>query len=140
MSISGCAGGSQRRRPLSPGTSRRNALLDEALGRRGPADRGWCPRRSTPAPHTGRSPQDKFIVDDDVTRDRVWWETNAPMEPAAFDRLLEDAIAAVTRKRLHAQTLSRRCRSAPRLEVTVFTETAWHALFIRNLLMPRCRR
>jgi phosphoenolpyruvate carboxykinase (ATP) len=89
----------------------------------------------TTAPHTGRSPQDKFIVADEVTRDRVWWTTNAPMAPEVFDRLLEDAITAVSRKRLHAQTLSAGADPRHRLEVTVFTETAWHAHFIRNLLI-----
>ena len=89
----------------------------------------------TTGSHTGRSPQDKFIVEDELTRDRVWWETNAPMRPEAFERLLEDAIEAVGRKRLHAQTLWAGADPRHRFEVTVFTETAWHALFIRNLLI-----
>ena len=110
-------------------------LIDEAVA----AGEGRLTKHGalsvTTAPHTGRSPQDKFIVDDEVTHDRVWWETNAPMRPEHFERLLEDAIAAVGRKRLHAQTLWAGADARHRLEVTVFTETAWHALFIRNLLI-----
>jgi phosphoenolpyruvate carboxykinase (ATP) len=89
----------------------------------------------TTAPHTGRSPQDKFIVDEDATHDRVWWATNTPMRPEAFERLLDDAIDAVSRRRLHAQTLFAGADPRHRFEVTIFTETAWHALFIRNLLI-----
>ena len=35
--------------------------------------------------HTGRSPKDKYIVRDDQTRDRVWWQQNQPMERPAFE-------------------------------------------------------
>jgi phosphoenolpyruvate carboxykinase (ATP) len=85
--------------------------------------------------HTGRSPQDKFIVSDALTRERVWWDNNSAMQPAAFELLLRDAVEAVGRKRLHAQSLHAGADPAHRMQVTVFTETAWHALFIRNLLI-----
>ena len=38
---------------------------------------------------TGRSVKDKYIVRDALTESKVWWETNQPMEPAAFERLLD---------------------------------------------------
>src|SRR6186997_874528 len=38
--------------------------------------------------HTGRSPQDKFIVDEPTTRDQIWWgEVNHPISEADYDRL-----------------------------------------------------
>ncbi|NNJ54572.1 MAG: phosphoenolpyruvate carboxykinase (ATP), partial [Bacteroidia bacterium] len=42
---------------------------------------------------TGRSPKDKFSVEDDLTRDQVWWgEINQPYAPEKFDALLEKVI------------------------------------------------
>jgi phosphoenolpyruvate carboxykinase (ATP) len=36
--------------------------------------------------NTGRSPQDRFIVRDSISEDKVWWgKVNIPFEPAAFE-------------------------------------------------------
>ena len=38
--------------------------------------------------HTGRSPQDKFIVDEPRSHDKIWWgEVNRPISEAHYDRL-----------------------------------------------------
>src|SRR3954465_3693148 len=42
------------------------------------------------APHTGRSAKDKYLVDEPGISDRIWWEKNVRLEPAAFERLQED--------------------------------------------------
>jgi phosphoenolpyruvate carboxykinase (ATP) len=96
------------------------------------ADGAFVARTGT---HTGRSPSDKFIVKDDTTADRVWWEANSPMHPATFATLLSDVIAALPSRELHVQNLWAGADPAHRMQVTVFTETAWHAAFIRNLLI-----
>ena len=90
---------------------------------------------ATTGAHTGRSPRDKYVVRDDLTRDRVWWDNAAAMEPAAFDALLEDFLEAMNGRGLFRQDLSAGADPAHRFGVTVFTETAWHALFIRHLLI-----
>jgi phosphoenolpyruvate carboxykinase (ATP) len=84
---------------------------------------------------TGRSVKDKFIVRDAATADTVWWDNSQPMSPAHFEALLSDMLAAVEGKALHAQHLSAGADPRHQLAVSVFTETAWHALFIRNLLI-----
>ena len=85
--------------------------------------------------YTGRSVKDKFIVRDALTDDKVWWDNSQPMNPAHFDALLADMLAAVDGKALHAQRLLAGADARHELAVNVFTETAWHALFIRNLLI-----
>ena len=85
--------------------------------------------------HTGRSPKDKFIVRDALTDGKVWWDNTAAMAPESFDRLLDDALAYLKDRPLFAQDLAAGADAAHRLNVTVFTEQAWHALFIRNLLI-----
>ena len=45
------------------------------------------------APHTGRSAKDKFLVEEPGTKDSIWWEKNARLEPESFERLQEDVRA-----------------------------------------------
>ena len=89
----------------------------------------------TTGAYTGRSPKDKFIVADATTHDRVWWDNSAALTPAQFDALLADALGALRGAPLYAQELSAGADPAHRFAITVFTETAWHSLFIRNLLI-----
>ena len=43
---------------------------------------------------TGRSPKDRFIVKDDITKDRVWWgDINIPFDADKFDKLYDKVVA-----------------------------------------------
>jgi phosphoenolpyruvate carboxykinase (ATP) len=84
---------------------------------------------------TGRSVKDKFIVRDAATADTVWWQSSAPMSGEHFSALLADFETAARSRALHVQELHAGADPRHRLGVTVITETAWHALFIRNLLI-----
>jgi phosphoenolpyruvate carboxykinase (ATP) len=85
--------------------------------------------------HTGRSPKDKFVVRDETTEDAVWWENNGSITPENFDALLNDFIAHAEGKELFAQDLYGGADPSHRVRARVFTEYAWHSLFIRNLLI-----
>jgi phosphoenolpyruvate carboxykinase (ATP) len=85
--------------------------------------------------HTGRSPKDKHTVEDDLTRDVLWWEGNRKMSKANFDTMLADFRAHVKGKKLFAQDLYGGADPTYRIKVRVFTEYAWHSLFIRQLLI-----
>jgi hypothetical protein len=85
--------------------------------------------------HTGRSPKDKFVVRDANTEATVWWENNNAMTVEHFDVLLADFLAHPNGKTLFAQDLYGGADPAFRLRTRVFTEYAWHSLFIRNLLI-----
>jgi phosphoenolpyruvate carboxykinase (ATP) len=85
--------------------------------------------------HTGRSPKDKFVVRDEATENEVWWDNNAAMTPAQFDLLLSDFLKHAQGKELFAQDLYGGADPAYRVKARVFTEYAWHSLFIRNLLI-----
>jgi len=84
--------------------------------------------------HTGRSPRDKFVVRDSATDDKIWWDANGAITPEQFDTLLQDFIAHAEGKELFAQDLFGGADPAYRVRARVFTEFAWHSLFIRNLL------
>ncbi|MFA6266546.1 MAG: phosphoenolpyruvate carboxykinase [Pseudolabrys sp.] len=85
--------------------------------------------------HTGRSPKDKHTVEDDLTRDSVWWEGNRKMSKENFDNLLADFQSHAKGMNLFAQDLVGGADPGHCIKVRVFTELAWHSLFIRQLLI-----
>ena len=84
--------------------------------------------------HTGRSAQDKFTVRDATTDKAVWWDNNKPMTPEHFELLWADFHDHVKSRELFVQDLYAGADPAHRLNARIFTEFAWHALFIRHLL------
>jgi phosphoenolpyruvate carboxykinase (ATP) len=84
---------------------------------------------------TGRSPKDKYIVRDSLTEPNVWWDNAGALSPQHFDLLLEDMLDYAKGRSLYHEQLSAGADPAFRMAVSVVTETAWHALFIRNLLI-----
>ncbi|MFG1377855.1 phosphoenolpyruvate carboxykinase [Xanthobacter autotrophicus] len=84
--------------------------------------------------HTGRSPKDKFVVRDADTEAEVWWDNNGAISPEQFEALYQDFLAAAEDKSLYAQDLYGGADPSCRIKVRVFTEFAWHSLFIRTML------
>ncbi len=81
------------------------ALMQAALERgEGDLGRGGALLVST-GRHTGRSPNDKFVVREPAVEPHVWWENNAPMAPAHFAALLADMRAHVDGGELFVQDL-----------------------------------
>ncbi|MGN7295139.1 phosphoenolpyruvate carboxykinase [Rhizobium sp. SAFR-030] len=91
--------------------------------------------RAVTGQHTGRSPKDKFVVRDEVTDPKVWWDNNKPMSPEHFQLLRQDMLAHAAGKQLYVQDLIGGADRDYALPTRVVTELAWHALFIRNLLI-----
>jgi phosphoenolpyruvate carboxykinase (ATP) len=87
------------------------------------------------APHTGRSPADKFIVRDALTEGSVWWDNNQPMSPVDFSTLHADMSAHAQGLALFSQDLQVCADRRYSKRVRVYSEFAWHSLFIRNLLI-----
>jgi phosphoenolpyruvate carboxykinase (ATP) len=86
---------------------------------------------------TGRSPKDKFIVRDALTDGTVWWDNSGALSPEHFSLLLEDVRAHLAGEAIYRQDLLAGADPAHQYDVTVLTPSAWHALFIRNLLIRR---
>jgi len=85
--------------------------------------------------HTGRSAQDKFIVRDNVTDETVWWDANKSITPDQFSTLHADMLEYATSKDLFSQDLRGGADPEHHVKVRVFTEYAWHGLFIQHLLI-----
>lgn len=90
---------------------------------------------------TGRSPKDKYIVEDDVSRDTIWWTSekapndNKPLPPKVWNDLKETVIKHLSDKRLFV--IDSFCGANPnsRLKVRFITEVAWQAHFIKNMFI-----
>jgi len=111
------------------------SLIEHAI-RRGEghlSDRGAFTAITTP--HTGRSPKDKFVVEDELTAGAVWWEKNAKMSPAHFERLLRDVEAHLEGQDLYQQDLFAGADPAYRLPVRFLSPNAWQMLFVRNMFI-----
>jgi phosphoenolpyruvate carboxykinase (ATP) len=86
-------------------------------------------------PHTGRSPKDKFVVEDAATSGAVWWDKNAKLSQAHFDLLHADVKAHLEGQELYQQDLFAGADPAYRLPVRFLSPNAWHMLFVRNMFI-----
>ena len=85
---------------------------------------------------TGRSPKDKFTVDDSTTHTLVdWGKVNQPFSPERFEALLERVVEHMRERDLFVQDLYSGADPAYRLPIRIITEYAWHALFVRQLFV-----
>ena len=91
--------------------------------------------------YTGRSPKDKFIVDDAQSHDNVWWTSeeykndNKPMTEAAWAVVKDLAIKELSNKRLFV--VDAFCGTNPdtRIAVRFIVEVAWQAHFVTNMFI-----
>ncbi len=87
--------------------------------------------------HTGRSPNDKFIVREPSSEQHVsWGGPNRPLDVVHFDRLHQDMLTALRGAELYVQDCLAGADARYQLPVRVVSEYAWHSLFARNLLIP----
>jgi phosphoenolpyruvate carboxykinase (ATP) len=90
--------------------------------------------------HTGRAPNDKFIVREPSCADKVWWgKVNHPMEPEQFARLRLRLLAYWQGRDIFVQDCFVGADPKYRLPIRVVTETAWHSLFARNMFIQAKR-
>ncbi len=86
--------------------------------------------------HTGRSSNDKFIIQDAETSGKVWWnKINRPMDESYFDRLYLRMNAYFQGRDIFVQDVNAGAHADYRLPIRVITENAWHSLFARNLFL-----
>ena len=88
-------------------------------------------------PHTGRSPNDKFVVRESSTEADVdWGKVNQPMSAAHYATLLADVQAYLNGiDELFVQDLYCGADPAYRLSCRYVTPNAWHANFVRNMFI-----
>ena len=91
--------------------------------------------------YTGRSPKDKYIVDDAQSHDKVWWTTeeykndNHPMSEDVWAKVKEIAIKELCNKELYVVDAFCGANEATRLAVRFIVEVAWQAHFVKNMFI-----
>ncbi|HJN47352.1 MAG TPA: phosphoenolpyruvate carboxykinase (ATP), partial [Acidobacteriota bacterium] len=85
---------------------------------------------------TGRSPGDKYLVEEDLSRDHIWWgPENKAYSEERFEELHRRMALHLRGKDVFVQDCW--CGADPdyRMSVRVITEYAWHNLFVRNMFI-----
>ena len=86
--------------------------------------------------YTGRSANDKFLVEEPSSRDNIWWgPVNKPISPDRFDAMQAKMLAYYQGRALYVQDLYAGADPQFRISVRVVTDSAWHSLFARNMFI-----
>ena len=86
-------------------------------------------------PHTGRSPNDKYVVRESSSESDIWWAKNGELSEAQFDALHAKALAYLNGRELFVRDLFACADPANRLHVRLIDEMAWTNLFANNLFI-----
>ncbi|MBW3552383.1 MAG: phosphoenolpyruvate carboxykinase (ATP) [Gemmatimonadetes bacterium] len=89
------------------------------------------------APHTGRSPKDKFTVKEPSSEANIaWGDVNVPMEPGHFERLRKALLSHLNEQDdLYIRDVCAGADPEYRLNVRVVSPSAWHSLFVNNMFL-----
>ncbi len=113
------------------------ALYEEVIRRREGQVAKHGPLVCGTGRHTGRSPNDKFIVREPSSEQHVWWgSVNRPLDPVKFDGLHRRVADYLRDKRFFVQDCYAGADPGYRLPIRIITETAWHSLFARHMFIP----
>jgi len=91
--------------------------------------------------YTGRSPKDKYIVKDDVTKDTIWWTSdkavndNKPISTDTWNALKATTVSQLSGKRLFVIDAFCGANENTRLKVRFIMEVAWQAHFVKNMFI-----
>jgi phosphoenolpyruvate carboxykinase (ATP) len=84
----------------------------------------------------GRSPKDRFIVEEPSSIDKIWWgNVNQGIEEENFMNLFYRLLAYFQNKDMFIQDCYAGAEAAHRIPIRIITERAWHSLFARNMFI-----
>ena len=85
---------------------------------------------------TGRSPKDRFIVKDALTKDNVFWgDINQPFSESNFNNLKTKLISHLNKKEIYIRNCFACAEQKNRINITLITEIAWSDLFGHNMFI-----
>ncbi|MFQ4141449.1 phosphoenolpyruvate carboxykinase [Chlorogloeopsis sp. ULAP02] len=117
------------------------ALYEEAIRRQEGVMAAEGPFVVRTGQHTGRSPNDKFIVRESSSANEIWWgKVNYPISEHRFEALHARMLAYMQGRDLFIQDYYAGADPNYQLSVRFITETAWHSIFVRNLFIEPSRQ
>ena len=85
---------------------------------------------------TGRSPEDKFIVQEESSQENIWWgKENRPIDPTIFENIYHRLLAYLQGKDIFVQDCYVGAAQDYSVPLRVITEYAWQSLFARNMFI-----
>ncbi|MGY8979382.1 MAG: phosphoenolpyruvate carboxykinase (ATP) [Flavobacteriales bacterium] len=85
---------------------------------------------------TGRSPLDRFIVKDDLTKDHVWWgDVNQSFDENKFDFLHKKMLKHLEGKKLFVRDAYACAEEKYKMNIRVVNEYSWSNLFAYNMFL-----
>ena len=85
---------------------------------------------------TGRSPMDRFIVKDDVTKDKIWWgDINIPFDGDKFDKLYDKVTNYLSDKEVFVRDSYACADEDYKLNIRVVNERPWSNMFAYNMFL-----
>jgi phosphoenolpyruvate carboxykinase (ATP) len=85
---------------------------------------------------TGRSPKDRFIVEDNITRDSIWWgNINIKFDAAKFDALYSKVVKHLEDKEVYVRDSYVCADDDYRLTVRSVSEMPWSSIFAYNMFL-----
>src|ERR1700742_4711464 len=85
---------------------------------------------------TGRSPKDRFIVEDDITRDSVWWgKVNIKFDSDKFDALYNKVADYLADKDIFVRDSCACANEKYHIDIRIVSETAYQNLFVHHLFL-----
>lgn len=92
--------------------------------------------------YTGRSPKDKYIVEENESKGNVWWANpirkssdNKPISEAVWSDLYANSVKQLNNKKLYVMDGFAGTNEGTRLRIRVITEVAWMAHFVKNMFI-----
>ena len=91
--------------------------------------------------YTGRSPKDKFIVEDENSKDTIWWTSdeykndNKPASQEAWKAVKDIAVKELSNKRLFVVDAFCGTNADTRMAIRFIVEVAWQAHFVTNMFI-----
>jgi phosphoenolpyruvate carboxykinase (ATP) len=85
---------------------------------------------------TGRSPKDRFIVKDDITKDRVWWgDINIAFDSDKFQKLYDKVVDYLSEKEVYVRDSYACADEDYKLNIRVINERPWSNMFAYNMFL-----
>lgn len=85
---------------------------------------------------TGRSPQDRFIVKDDITKEEIWWgDINKSFDPDKFDQLYDKVVSYLSGKDVYVRDSFICSDENYKMSVRAVNEYPWSNLFVHNMFI-----
>ncbi|MGB2087304.1 MAG: phosphoenolpyruvate carboxykinase (ATP) [Psychroflexus salarius] len=85
---------------------------------------------------TGRSPKDRFIVEDAITKDEIWWgDINIPFESDKFDKLYDKVVNYLSDKELFVRDNFACADENYKVKIRHINEYPWSNMFTYNMFL-----